>query len=706
MTQIEPTTSTFVVRGMDCAEEEAVIRKRLESLEGVEEVQFNLLARKLTVRHRSTPDAILQALKGIGVEASLETTAPPRQPLWRKHRLLVLTLVSAVLIGGATVLHVLGVSSSVTVPMYTAAMLSAGWFIAGKGIRAARRLALDMNFLMSLATVGAAILGEWLEGATVIFLFAVAELLESYSLERARQAIRALMELTPKMALVRRNGQQSSLPVEEVRIGDEVLVKPGQKIPVDGVVLEGASSVNQASITGESLPVDKGPGDPVFAGTVNHEGALVVRTTKLAQDTTLARIIHRVEEAQAHRAPSQRFVDRFARIYTPAVVSAALVLAVLPPLVLGAAFSTWFYRALVLLVTACPCALVISTPVTIISGLTAAARRGVLIKGGVHLENAARLRVIAFDKTGTLTQGVPRVVEVIAVDAQSADEVLRLAAALEARSEHPLAKAISAHARARGLSSESVEEFQSLPGRGAKARVNGETYFVGNHRLFEEKGLCSPEIDRRLEALEREGKTAVLLGREGKVLGVITLADEIRKESFDSLPRLRGLGIAKIVLLTGDNRGTAEAIARRLGIEEFHAELLPEDKLAVVRHLADRYGKVAMVGDGVNDAPALAAATLGIAMGTAGTDQALETADVALMADDLTKLPLVIHLSRRTMRIIKQNIAFSILVKGTFVALAPLGLATLWMAVGADMGASLLVIVNGLRLLRSDAVSP
>lgn len=443
--------------------------------------------------------------------------------------------------------------------------------------------------------------------------------------------------------------------------------------------------------------MDKSPGDPVYAGTVNHEGALVVRTTKFSQDTTLARIIHMVEEAQAQRAPSQRFVDRFARVYTPAVVSAALVMAVLPPLVFDAAFSTWFYRALVLLVTACPCALVISMPVTIVSGLTAAARQGILIKGGVHLENAASLRVIAFDKTGTLTQGIPRVVDIMAIDMLPAEKILRVTAAVEARSEHPLAKAILAYARERGLSLDGVEDFQSLPGRGARGRVNGQTYFVGNHRLFEEKGLCSPEIDRRLEALEREGKTAVLLGNEEKVLGVITFADEIRKESFDSLPRLRGGGIEKIALLTGDNRGTAEAIAQRLGVEEFYAELLPEDKVAVLRRLSEKYGKVAMVGDGVNDAPALAAATLGMAMGTAGTDQALETADIALMADDLTKLPVVIHLSRRAMRVIKQNIAFSILVKGIFVVLAPLELATLWMAVGADMGASLLVIFNGMR---------
>ncbi|MFQ5990352.1 MAG: heavy metal translocating P-type ATPase, partial [Candidatus Methylomirabilales bacterium] len=584
----------------------------------------------------------------------------------------------------------------------------------------------------------ATLIGEWAEAATVTFLFSLAQLLESRSMDRARHAIRSLMQLAPPQAVARRHGQDQVLPVEEIRLGDTVIVKPGEKIPLDGRVIKGTSGVNQAPITGESMPVQKREGDEVFAGTINQQGALEIEVTHLAGDTTLARIIHLVQEAQAQKAPSQRFVDQFARYYTPAVIAAALLTAIVPPFLFAQPFYSWFYRALVLLVIACPCALVISTPVTIVSGLAAAARSGVLIKGGRYLEGLNALKVIAFDKTGTLTRGVPTVTDILVCSGftvqgsefrvqysdRAADkpaeasmnetvigqpssvnaaqrEVLRIAAAIEAQSEHHLGQAILQKARELQMKWPEVEGFLAQTGRGVQARVEGRTYYLGNHRFAEEVGFCGPDVEAKLEEIERAGKTAVILGTETAAVGIIAIADQLREQVSEVLQALRGPGMQKLVMLTGDNRGTAEAVARHLGIEEYQADLLPADKVEKVRELRNRYGTVAMVGDGVNDAPALASASIGIAMAAAGTDQALETADVALMADDLSKLPFAITLGRRAVQIVKQNIALSLLIKALFLALAIPGFATLWMAVGADMGASLLVVFNGLRLLRA-----
>jgi Cd2+/Zn2+-exporting ATPase len=486
-----------------------------------------------------------------------------------------------------------------------------------------------------------------------------------------------------------------------VAVGDTIIVKPGEKIPLDGRVAAGVSHVNQAPVTGESLPIDKGPGDDVFAGTINGRGALEVVVTRPRRDTTLARIIHLVERAQAQRAPSQAFVDRFARWYTPAVLALALGIATIPPLA-GAPAGPWLYRALVLLVISCPCALVISTPVSIVSALAAAARKGVLIKGGVHLERTGAVRCVAFDKTGTLTKGRVHVTEVEALDGVSADAVLGLAASLELRSEHPIGRAIVRRAEAAGITLAAGDSFQALPGRGAEARIAGTTAVVGNHRLFEERGLCSPTIHDRLDALAARGRTAVLVARGGETIGVIGVADELRESGRDAIDLLRQHGVSRVALLTGDNAETANAIAREIGVDEVRAELLPEDKVLAIEDLRRRYGTVAMVGDGVNDAPALATADVGIAMGAAGSDAALETADVALMADELLKIPYAVRLSRATVRNIRMNIAFSLGLKAVFLGLAVVGAATLWMAVVADMGASLIVIANGLRLLRSD----
>jgi Cd2+/Zn2+-exporting ATPase len=521
-------------------------------------------------------------------------------------------------------------------------------------------------------------------------------------MDRARHAIRALMDLTPPEALVRRDGVEMRIPVDAVRHAEIVVVRPGEKIPLDGVVASGDSPVNQAPITGESLPVEKSPGDAVFAGSINGYAALEIRVTHLRRDTTLARIIALVERAQSQRAPSQAFVERFARYYTPAVIILAAGLTTVPPLMFGQPFGPWFYRSLVLLVISCPCALVISTPVSVVSALAAAARKGVLIKGGAHLERAGTVRCVAFDKTGTLTKGVLHVVEVISLNGAGPRDVLAVAAALELRSEHPVGRAILAKALDGGIELPESTRFASLPGRGAEAMVAGEPALIGNHRLIEERGLCTADIHARLDRLAASGRTAVLVARMGRPLGIVALADRARESARDTIELLRQLGVRRIVLLTGDNQVSAEALGRETGVDETCAELLPDDKVAAVQRLRREYGTVAMVGDGVNDAPALATADIGIAMGVAGSDVALETADIALMADELLKIPFAIRLGRTTLRNIRFNVGLSLALKVVFLVLAVAGSATLWMAVLADMGASLLVIANGLRLLRAD----
>lgn len=581
------------------------------------------------------------------------------------------------------------------------AMVSGGIPIFPKALWAARKLRPDINLLTTMAVIGAAAIGQWHEGALVIFLFSLAEALEDFSAERARQAIRRLLELAPKEVLVKRPEGERIVPVEEVQVGETIIIRPGERIPLDGIVITGSSAVDQSPITGESLPVDKGVGDEVFAGTLNGYGVLEVRVTRIASDTTLARIIRLVEEAQERRAPLQRLIDRFARSYTPAVLASAIVIAVVPPLLFGGAFLDWFYRALVLLVIACPCALVISTPVTIVAGLASAARNGVLIKGGSFLEQMGALRAVAFDKTGTLTEGMPQVTDVVALNDHKPDQVLQTAAALEARSEHPLAQAVVRKAEEMGLRLPSVADFQALPGKGAKGKVNGHLFFIGSPRLFEEKRVPLSEAALTIRQFQLEGKTTILLGTDDHICGVLAVADQVRPAAPEVVHHLRQhCGIYKTVMLTGDNKGTALTIAQKVGVDEVYTELLPEDKVAVVQDLLRRYGKVAMVGDGVNDAPALAVATVGVAMGAAGSDVAIETADIALLTDDLTKIPFTIHLSRKALGIIRFNIAFSLVTKGIFFLLALVGKATLWMAIVADTGASLFVITNGLRLLR------
>lgn len=598
-----------------------------------------------------------------------------------------------------------GEESLPTIAAFLAAILIGGFSLFKTGLKNLFRLEFDMRTLMTIAIIGAGFIGEWSEGAVVVILFAISEALEKYSMDKARASIRSLMDIAPKEALIRRNGQELLIKVDDIQIGDIMIVKPGQKIAMDGIVVKGYSSVNQAAITGESVPLEKSVDDDVFAGTLNTEGLLEVKVTKRVDDTTIAKIIHLVEEAQAERAPSQAFVDKFAKYYTPAIIVIAALVAIIPPLLFQADWSEWIYQGLAVLVVGCPCALVISTPVAIVTAIGNAARNGVLIKGGVYLEEAGALNAIAFDKTGTLTKGIPAVTDYVMLDnEQNENDLLSIIAALEYNSQHPLASAIIKKAEEKEIFFKDVvvEDFSSITGKGIKGTINGLTYFIGNPKLFEEllDNTTSPEVSKKINELQLQGKTVMVMGTTDGISALIAVADEVRESSRSTIARLHELGIKKTIMLTGDNKGTGNAIGELVGVSDIKAELLPEDKLAFIKKLRDEHGKVAMVGDGVNDAPALASATVGIAMGGAGTDTALETADIALMGDDLKKLPFTIKLSRKALTIIKQNITFSLAIKLIALLLVIPGWLTLWIAIFADMGATLIVTLNGLRLLR------
>jgi Cd2+/Zn2+-exporting ATPase len=693
--------SVFKIEGMDCHEEVAILESRLRRLTGLESLDADVIGQRLRIEYdaaKLTTATIAEAVAQTGMRAWLEHEEAHSVPArdWR----MPLAVSSGVALGVGLIVSALGVEDLPGWIPYVTAILLGGVYPARRALTSIRAGVLDINVLMMVAVAGAMALGEWSEGASVIFLFSLAQLLESRAMTRARGAIRALMDLAPAEAVVRRNGADVRLPVDAVCVGDVVVIRPGEKVPLDGRVHAGESHVNQAPVTGESLPVEKRPGDDVFAGTINGRGAIEVVVTRLRRDSTLARIIHLVERAQAQRAPSQTFVDRFARIYTPIVLALAVLIALVPPLVFGGAWGTWFYRSLVLLVISCPCALVISTPVSIVSALAAAARKGVLIKGGARLERLASVRCVAFDKTGTLTKGRLRVTDVRPLNGAGPRDVLALAATLETRSEHPFGRAIVERAEEDGVALLGSGSFQALPGRGAEGLVGSSRVLVGSHRLFEERSMCSAELEAILVELAALGRSTTLVGKDGIPIGVIGVADELREAGADAVGLLRSQGIEHVVLLTGDHTAAARALAGSLGIDDYRAELLPEDKLEAVKALQHKYGTLAMVGDGVNDAPALAAADVGIAMGAAGTDAALETADVALMADELLRIPYALRLSRATTRNIRANIGFSLALKAAFLVMAVAGAATLWMAVVADMGASLLVIGNALRLLR------
>ena len=693
--------STFRVEGMDCHEEVALISRRLKRLSGLEAFSADVMAGRLHVQYdaaRLTAGSISAAVADTGMRAWLEHEEPHLSSPSQTRFLLLIA--SGVSLAAAIVAGWLGWPlASRAFALTTVA--TGGVHPVARAWRALRYSALDMNVLMTIAVVGAIAIGQWSEAATVVFLFAIAQHLESRSMDRARNAIRALMDLTPPDAAVVRNGTEVRVPVEQVVLGERLRVRPGEKIPLDGRVVAGASDVNQAPITGESLPVDKQPGDEVFAGTINGHGAIEVEATRLVRDTTLARIIHLVESAQAERAPAQAFVDRFARVYTPIVIAFAALVALVPPLVGWGPPVTWIYRGLVLLVIACPCALVIATPVALVSALGAAARRGVLIKGGLHLERLATVRGVAFDKTGTLTRGTPEVVEVIPVRGEVSDTVVRLAASVEQFSEHPIATAIMRAAVAKGIGASASSGFRARPGLGAAARVDQDQVLVGNARLMQESEIDLASLTPVLDAQAELGRTVVVVARAARVTGLIALADVPRARARDMVDLLAQAGLSRVAMLTGDSPAAAHAIAREVGIGDVRASLLPADKVEAVKDLRRQWGSLAMVGDGVNDAPALAAADVGIAMGAAGSDVALETADVALMSDDLVKLPFAIRLSRAAVRTVRFNIAAALLLKLAFLGLAVGGWTSLWLAIVADTGMSLVVIANGLRLLRT-----
>jgi Cd2+/Zn2+-exporting ATPase len=695
--------SNFRIEAMDCPTEQTLIQNKLGKLAGVQQLEFNLINRVLGVTHDlPSTEPIIAAIKSLGMVADpIESgaEAAPAAPPVKKHWWpLAVAGVGAL---AAEVLHFTDAAPTWVIALVAlVSILSGGLTTYKKGWIALKNLNLNINALMSIAVTGAVLIGQWPEAAMVMFLFTVAELIEAKSLDRARNAISGLMQMAPDKATVQQaDGSWIELEVKDIALGAIVRVRPGERIGLDGEVIAGSSTIDQAPITGESLPIEKTVGDKVFAGTINQAGALEYRVTAAANNSTLARIIHAVEQAQGARAPTQRFVDSFSKIYTPLVFVFALAVAVIPPLFMGGVWFDWIYRALVLLVVACPCALVISTPVTIVSGLAAAARKGILVKGGVYLESGHKLDFLALDKTGTITHGKPVQTDYLPLEPLVTDSAVLLAASLASRSDHPVSLAVATAAVDKNLQLSAVDNFAALAGRGVRGEIDGKLYHLGNHRLVEELGLCSPALEEKLFALEEQGKTVILLCDNSGPMALFAVADTVKETSREAIRELHELGI-KTLMLTGDNPHTASAIAAQVGIDEAQGNLLPEDKLKAIEALYAKGHHVGMVGDGINDAPALARAEIGFAMAAAGTDTAIETADVALMDDDLRKIPAFIRLSRQTSSILKQNIALALVIKAIFLAVTFLGMATMWMAVFADMGVSLLVVFNGLRLLR------
>ncbi|OKL44874.1 metal-transporting ATPase [Pseudovibrio exalbescens] len=712
----------FRVEGLCCAEEIGVLRRVVGPVVGsADNLSFDVLNTKMIVSPAAgsvSDEAIIEAVNGTGMKAAPYVDSEADAAKERQHlRLGRFTLASGILWAIALIVQAVQYFASSAQPevlealagtpslgvevVYLAAIFAGARLVAPKAWYALRTLRPDMNLLMMVAVAGAIGIGEWFEGATVAFLFSLSLYLESWSVGRARKAVAALMDIAPdSVRLKHEDGREQDVSASEVAPGAVFVVRGGDRIPLDGVVLTGVGSVDQAPITGESVPVMKEAGAEVYAGTINGEGTFEVRATKAADDTMLARIIRMVSEAQGRRAAAEQWVEKFARIYTPAVMILAVLMAVVPPIIVGASWAEWFYRALVLLVIACPCALVISTPVSIVAGLTSAARNGVLIKGGVYLELPAQLKALAFDKTGTITEGRPTVTDIVPLNGHSAEELVQRAASLEARSSHPLAQAIADTAASDGVSYTAADNVELLPGRGLSGERFGKSYWLGSRRFLKEKKFDIGQANELASRFEADGKTVVLVGTDHHVCGVIALSDQIRPTAAALVKELHAAGVEKLVMLTGDNRATANKVADAVGIDEVRAELLPADKVDAVEELATSHKVVAMIGDGVNDAPAMARANFGVAMGAIGSDAAIETADIALMEDDLSRLPWLIRHSRRTLGIIRQNIAFAFAVKGTLVVLTALGLSSLWAAILGDVGATLIVVANALRLLR------
>ncbi|WLR44353.1 heavy metal translocating P-type ATPase [Bacillus carboniphilus] len=692
----------YLIEGMDCGSCAKSIENHLNTIEGVNSVIVNFSTGKMKVEHDNSVDEIILQVSKIGFKASLLSKASPSPKPAKNKEGTTIIITSGLLIALGMMGAFAEVSFYLTTLLYATAMVISGYKPVKSAYYSIKSRSLDMNVLMSAAAIGAALIGEWVEGAMVVWLFALGTTLQNISLEKTRNSIRNLMNLSPSEAWVKEGSQLVKKIVENVSIGEVIIVKPGDKIPLDGEILKGESSINQAPITGESIPVDKEVGDTVYAGTINENGSLEVRVTKIVEDTAIAKIIHLVEEAQEQRAPTQDFIDKFANVYTPFVFILALLTMVFPPIVGLGTWDDWFYRGLELLVVACPCALVISTPVAIVSAIGNAAKNGVLIKGGTFLEKSGAINAIAFDKTGTLTEGKPKVSEVKALNMPE-EEFLSIALTLESYSAHPIAQTIVNYATEKGITSKEGELFKNLVGKGIQATLDGVTYYAGNARLFEEMNLPLGEAQTIVQEMQQKGRTVVIISNQQEMLGIISVADTVRPSTVQALSGLKKVGVHQVVMLTGDNEGTAKMISKEASVSRYFAELLPEDKVDVIKKLQNEGHKVAMVGDGINDAPALASADLGIAMGGAGTDTAMETADIVLMADNLEKLPHTIKLSQKVLKIIKQNIWFSIIVKLIALILIFPGLLTLWLAVLSDTGAAVLVILNALRLLKVES---
>ncbi|MFI3621344.1 heavy metal translocating P-type ATPase [Vagococcus fluvialis] len=700
----ETSSKTYRVEGLSCTNCAAKFEKNVKSIEGVTDAKVNFGAGKIKVEGTSS----IQEIKSAGAfenliiqdEGNQEPEEVQKESFLKRNWTLV---ISVILIAIAFYFRsTAGENDIITKSLFISAIVIGGFSLFTEGIKDLLKLNFSMEVLMTVAIIGASIIGEWAEGSIVVILFAVSEALERFSMDKARQSIRSLMDIAPKEALIRRGNKEKMINVSDIQIGDIMIIKPGQKIAMDGVVIKGHSAVNQAAITGESVPVEKQINDEIFAGTLNEEGILEVEVTKHVNDTTIAKIIHLVEEAQGERAPAQAFVDKFAKYYTPSIMAISALIIIIPPLLFGGDWNTWLYQGLSLLVVGCPCSLVISTPVSIVSAIGNSAKNGVLVKGGIYLEEIGGLKAIAFDKTGTLTKGTPSVTDFIVSDIKQENQYLSIISALELLSQHPLASAILKEADKKESNYQMIDilNFKSVTGKGIKGDYQGTTYFVGSPKLFDSELIKQASIMKNYEKLQEQGKTVMIFGTEQNILAIIAVADELRESSSEVIAKLHQLGIEHTIMLTGDNIRTAKSIGEQVGVTDIKGDLMPQDKLDYIKELKEKYGKVAMVGDGVNDAPALASATVGIAMGGAGTDTALETADVALMGDDLQKLPFIVNLSRKTLKIIKQNITFSLSIKFLALLLIIPGWLSLWIAIVADMGATLLVTLNGLRLMK------
>ncbi|MHC9000703.1 heavy metal translocating P-type ATPase [Enterococcus bulliens] len=698
------TEKTYRIEGLSCTNCAGKFEKNVKQLPGVTSATVNFGASKISVEGQTTIEELEEAgaFENLIIRGDQENDEQVRsKESFIKRNIALIISLGFILVAVISQLS-LGEDHLLTKALYILAIIIGGFDLFKEGFSDLIKLDFSMESLMTIAIIGAAFIGEWAEGSIVVILFAISEALERFSMDKARQSIRSLMDIAPKEALIRRNNVEQLVSVDKIDIDDIMIIKPGQKIAMDGLVINGHSSVNQAAITGESVPVEKQLDDEVFAGTLNEEGILEVKVTKKVKDTTIAKIIHLVEEAQGERAPAQAFVDKFAKYYTPFIIIMALLIVVVPPLFFGGDWNKWLYQGLSILVVGCPCSLVISTPVSIVSAIGNAAKNGVLVKGGVYLEEIGHLRAIAFDKTGTLTKGKPVVTDFIATSSETDINYLSIISSLESLSQHPLASAILNEADKTNVDYKSIqiEDFQSITGKGLTGIHQNIRYYIGSPKLFSPSVIEETAVKVQYRQFQEQGKTAMYFGTDEQILGVIAVADEVRDSSAAVISELHKLSIEHTIMLTGDNTKTAESIGKQLGVAEIKGDLMPQEKLDSIKALRTTYNKVAMVGDGINDAPALAASTVGIAMGGAGTDTALETADVALMGDDLQKLPFIVRLSRQTLKVIKQNITFSLGIKLLALLLVIPGWLTLWIAIVADMGATLLVTLNGLRLMK------